>query len=418
MTIPAVGLVAPASKTWLGVGREGTMGQAVLPVQTIPLLKNSYQPEDVPKWLHDEAIRGSMALVFNDIQGVESSTFSYGGPAFLDVEGYFIDNVFGDLSSTAQNYTGTTTTGTIPLAIGATALGVAGTAGFPTGFYAAIDQPFTGLTEIVGPITTTAGTISFTGTPTRFAHANGGTVSAINPASGGPYTHTWNILNNSSGQPPTHTFTDYTSLTTTVGARSYVGAAVGVLDITGNSEQLLEMKMTGDAWVSAPASIAPTNTVSTAIPIPNWRSTVTVAGGQVFDVGEWSVSIKRTLQIYWTDQGNTQNPYIIARGPLDATGTLNYTVPTDESPLTQMLSNTQPTLLMSVNNGLGTASTSYLSLTIACHTCAFEKAKPDRGAVLVGYQDEWQAVANSTNSGGSGGLGPITVTLINNIPTY
>jgi hypothetical protein len=417
MTIPAVGLVAPASKTWLGVGREGTMGQAALAVQTIPLLKNSYQPEDVPKWLHDEAIRGSMALVFNDIQGVESSTFSYGGPAFLDVEGYFIDNVFGDLSSTATNYS-TTTTGTIALGIGATALGVTGTAGFNTGFYAAIDSPFTGLTEIVGPITTTAGTITFAGTPTRFAHSSGGTVAAINPASGGPYIHTWNILNNSSGQPPTHTFTDFTSLTSTVGARAYTGSCVGVLDITGNSEQLLEMKMTGDGWVSAPTAAPPTNTVSTAVPIPNWRSTVTVGGAQVFDVGEWSFSIKRTLQIYWTEQGTTQNPYIIARGPLDATGMLSYTVPTDETPLTQMLSNTQPTLSVSVNNGLGTTSPSYLAMTIACHTCAFEKAKPDRGAVLVGYQDDWQAVANSTNSGGSGGLGPLTLTLVNNIPTY
>jgi len=753
MPTPTIGLVAPASKSWLGVARELLMGTAVLPVQTIPLLKNSFQPEDTPKWLHDEAIRGSMALVFNDIQGVEDATFSYGGPAFLDVEGYFLDNLFGDKSDTATT-TGTTTTLTAQGTIGATSLSVSGTAGFTAGQYAVVGTGST--SEIVGTIGLAASTINFSPTPLRFTHANGSTIAAVNAATGGPFcvdesteiltadgwktwkhlhpgdsvltynhgtgtaewqdvqevcvfpagpremvsmegrghsslttpnhrwpvvtrsgyrrwrttetialadripvgafcsdlpdeakytdafvelvawfftegtirenstavricqshknaeniaridaalrvfgppadtlgqgspvprwrrrtetragaapverfslnaaagkflldvapgkvvsreflrsltqaqldlfikasmladnagptrlsqanreraeafqfaavlagyptsllerrvggtgpyagtpmwqvtlqrrrfvtpamaayetkrlgsngwknervtydgvvwcprtpnqtwyarrngtcyftgnTHTWNIYNASSGQPPTHTFTDYTSLTSTVGARAYVGACVGVIDITGNSEQLLEFKMTGSSWVSAPAASTPTNTVSTVIPVPNWRSTVSVGGTEIFDVGEWSVSLKRTLQVYWTDQGTTQNPYIIARGPLDATGMLNYTVPTDESPLTQMLNNTQPNLSINIGNGVSGAGT--LGMTIAATVCAFEKAKPERSQVLIGYQDDWQAVANSSNSGGSGGLGPITVVLNNNVPTY
>jgi hypothetical protein len=752
------------------------MGTAVLPVQTIPLLKNSFSPEDTPKWLHDEAIRGSMALVFNDIQGVEDSTFSYGGPAFLDVEGFFLDNLFGDLSTTATTYGGTATSNTA-VAIGGTQVSLSGTAGFNAGYYIALDQPVTGLTEIVGPIVYVGTVPTFSATPARFAHSLGGTARAVNSATGGPFVHTWNILNNSSGQPPTHcadtateiltadgwktwdalsvgeevltynhetgmsewqeclevcafpaeeremismegrghsslttanhrwpvttpyrhratgelhrawrtsetlkagdripvgapcaslpqdakytdaltelvawfwtegdmngnslhnvritqstgnaanvaridvtlrslfgppseqpdaapmrskgqwpndglprwrrttqrdprghpdkvrfylnaaigrelvavapgrvvthefiraltpaqldlfikvsmladncgptrlsqvsreraeafqfaailaghatslrkrtwddrwvrnknaqwvvtmkrgswitpvnsateadksgggwsgqrmthagqvwcprtanqtwyarrngqcyftgnTFTDYTSLTSSVGARAYPGACVGVIDITGNSEQLLDFKMTGNAWVSAPSVSTPTNTVSTAIPVPNWRSTVTVNGTQVYDVGEWSVSLKRTLQVYWTDQGTTQNPYIIARGPLDATGMLNYTVPTDESPLTQMLNNTQGSISIAITNGLAGTSTSYLALTLNASVGAFEKAKPDRSAVLVGYQDDWQAVANSANAGGSGGLGPITAILTNNTIVY
>jgi len=414
MTIPAVALVAPASKTWLGVARELTMGSAVLPVQTIPLLKNSFQPEDTPKWLHDEAIRGSMALVFNDILGVEDSTFSYGGPAFLDVEGFFLDNLFGDKSDVATTFGSSTTLTGGPSAIGATQITATSLTGFTVGQYAQIGTG--SVAEIVGTIGTSGGTLSFSPTPLRFVHQTGETVQFVNGATGGPFTHTWNILNNSSGQPPTHTFTDFTSLTASVGARAYPGACVGVIDITGNSEQLLEFKMTGNAWLSQAAGSTPTNTVSTAVPIPNWRSTITVAGSQVFNVGEWNVSLKRTLQVYWTEQGNVQNPYIIARGPLDATGTLNYTVPTDETALTQMLSNTQPTLQISITNGLAAAA--VLTLTIKVQVCAFEKSKPDRTAVLVGYADEWQAVANSTNSGGSGGLGPCTVVLVNNTPTY
>jgi len=413
MPVPILAQIAPASKTWLGVARELSPGTQTLPVQTIPLLKNSYQPEDTPKWLHDEAIRGSMAMVFNDIQGVEDSTFSYGGPAFLDVEGYFLDNLFGDKSDTANTYVGTTTA-TQAGTIGQIAYTVAGTANFGTVTYAQIDLG--SLSEIVGPTTVTAGNIAFGSTPLRFAHANGATIQAVSALTSGPFTHTWNIQNNSSGQPPTHTFTDYTSLTGTVGARAYVGGCVGVIDITGNSEQLLEFKLTGNAFVSTPSLTTPTNTVSTAIPIANWRSTVAVAGSQVNDVGEWTVSLKRTLQVYWTDQGTIQSPYIIARGPLDATGTLNYTVPTDETPLTQMLSNTQPIVQYGISNGVAGSGT--LSLTINTHQSAFEKAKPGRSEVLVGYADEWQAVANSTNSGGSGGLGPATVVLVNNVPTY
>jgi hypothetical protein len=414
MPAPNIALVAPASKSWLGVGRELSMGTAVLPVQTIPLLKNSYQPEDVPKWLHDEAIRGSMALVFNDIQGVEHSTFSYGGPAFLDVEGYFLDNLFGDKSDTATTLGTSTTINNTNATIGATSLGVAGTTGFLQGQY--VQVGFGAIAEIVGTVSITSGSISFPNTPLRFPHANGSTISAVNGATGGPFTHVWNVLNNSSGQPPTHTFTDYTSLTGTVGARAYVGSCVGVIDITGNSEQLLEMKMTGSGWVSAPAGTTPTNTVSTAVPLPNWRSTVTVGGAQVFSVGEWTVSLKRTLQIYWTDQGTTQSPYIIARGPLDSTGLLHYTVPTDESPLLNMLNNTQGTLSVNIGNGISGAGT--LGMTVSCSQAAFEKAKPTRSEVLIGYQDDWQAVANPANAGGSGGLGPITVTVVNNIPTY
>lgn len=412
MPIPTVSLVAPSSKTWLGVARELTMGTAVLPVQTIPLAKNSFQPEDTPRFLPDESLRGSMSLIFNEILGVEDATFSYGGPAFLDVEGYFFDNLFGDNSTTATNF-GTSTTTTQALAIGGTSVTVTSSTGFTAGQYAQIDTG--SITELVPLTTAAANTLTFGNYPVRFPHASGVTVQAVTGASGGPYTHKWNILNNSSGQPPTHTFTDFTSLTSAVGARAYPSACVSQIDITGNSEQLLDMKMTGTSWTSTPAGTTPTNTVSTAVPVANWRSNVIIGGTTINSIGEWTVVLKRQLQTYFTDQ-NVQNPYIIARGPLDATGTLMYTVPVDESPLLNMLSNTQPTATINITNGL--SSPNLLTLNIAFQIAAFVKSKPERSTVLVGYQDEFQAVANSTNVGGSGGLGPVTVTLTNNSPAY
>jgi hypothetical protein len=413
MAIPS--FVAPSSRSFLGVGREaaGATGTPVAPNITIPIDKNTYAPEDTPHFLPDEAIRGVMAMLYNDILGVEDATFSYGGPAFLDVEGYFMDNIFGDLSTTG---TGTTSSTTVSVAgtVGATQLVLASGSGYSNG--SAVQVDVGSIAEVVvlsgAP---SAGTVSFTNYPLRFAHATGASVAVVT----GPYTHKFALLNTigpyGNAQPPTHTFTDYTGLTASVGARSYPSACLSALDVTGNAEQLLDMKISGNSWLSAPAGTAPTATTTFVVPVPAWRSNVVVGGGTVTSAGSWALNVKRQLQVYWTAQ-NQQNPYIIARGQLSATGTIDYTVPSDETPLTQMLNNTQPTAQFIINNGL--AGTASLALTIQASKAAFVKSKPTRNAVLVGYQDEFDCVANTTDVGGSGGLGPVTFTLTNNIPSY
>jgi hypothetical protein len=405
--IPAT--VAPSVKTWLGFSRELVVGTPVAPSVTIPLDQSSYEPEDTPMFLKDDAIRGAMALLYGEILGVEDATFSYGGPVFGDVYGFFLDNVFGDLSTVGTTATGGSSTSTAPIVVGATTTTAVSGAGFSIGQNIQIG---TGAVAEVVKLTNVAGAaLTFTNNPLRFAHS---TAVALHTVTG-PYTHTFAALNSGSGQPPTHTATDYTGLTPTVGARSYPSLCVGQIDFTGNAEQLFSAKVTGNSWISAPAGLTPTNTTTFTVPLPNWRSTITVGGSPIYDIGEWQISIKRQLQVYFTNQG-FQNPYIIARGPLDATGNLNYTVAVDESPLTQMLNNTQPTMVIAINNGL--SGTNQISFSFDVHKCAFIKAKTNRSSVLFGYDDEWQAVANTTDVGGSGGLGPIKVTVVNNFAPY
>lgn len=406
-TIPSV--VAPSSKTWLGLGRELVTGQPVLPIATQALDKNSFQPEDTPKFLPDEAIRGVMAMLYNDILGVEDATFSFGGPAFLDVAGYWLDNVFGDLSSTGTSASSTTTVSTAGT-IGATSVVLASGSGYSSASSVQIDTG--SVAEVVVLSTAPAGgTITFSNDPLRFAHGTGVAASVVV----GPFTHKWGILNSGSGQPPTHTLTDYTSLTPSVGARAYPSACVSQMDFTGSAEQLLMGKVSGNSWLSAPATSTPTNTTSFVIPQPNWRSTVMVGGSQIYDIGEWSVAIKRMLQVYWTAQG-AQQPYIIARGGLGMTANLNYSVAQDESPLNLMLTTGPVALQFQLDNGL--TSVNHLQLTINATKAQAVKSKVDRNAVLVGYQDELECVANTTDVGGSAGLGPCTVTLIDNVATY
>ncbi len=407
-TIPS--LIAPSSKSWLGVGRELVPGlNPVLPTNTIPLDMSSYQPEDTPKFLHDEAIRGVMAQLYNDILGVEDATFSFGGPMFMDVGGFWVDNAFGDLSTTGTSATSTTTVNTAGT-IGATSLVLASGSGYSSASSVQIDTG--SVSEVVVLSSPPAGgTITFANDPLRFTHGTGVAASVVVA----PYTHTWAILNSGSGQPPTLSLSDFTNLTPTVGARTYPSACVSQMDFTGNSEQLLMQKVSGNSWLSAPATQTPTNTTAFTIPQPNWRSTVSVGGSQVYNVTEWTAAIKRVLQVYWTAQ-NAQTPYIIARGGLGMSIGLNFRVASDESALNDMLSSGPLAVQIQLDNGL--TSTSHLQLTITATKAQTEKSKPTRNAVLIGYDNQLECVANTTDVGGSGGIGPCTVKLINNIPTY
>jgi hypothetical protein len=348
---------------------------------------------------------------------------------FLDSHGFFLDNAFGDLSTTGSNpANGTTVSGSVStLSIGGTQCTVNSATNYAVGSAVSIDTG--SVTEVV-VLTAVSGTLlTFGNNPLRFPHSGGATVNTVN----GPYTHTFALLNSNlgyggvaGGQPPTHTLTDFTLLnysgspgTNTSSARQYAYACVQGVDITGNSENLFQIRVSGNSWISTPAPSTPVNTVSTVAPNPAWQSQVYIGGtassNLVTTVGEWAINLKRTLQVYWTTQG-TQQPFVIARGPLDATGTLHYTTPQDETALVQMLNNTQPQMRIVMDNGL--SGTSRLRFQADVNQAAFVKAKIDRSAVLVGYQDSWESVANSTNVGGSGGLGPCTITIINNQATY
>jgi len=419
--------VAPSTQSWLGVARELTAGTPVSPTNTIPMDAKSYSPEDTPKFLPDEAIRGSMAMLYEDIIGPADATFSFGGPAFLDTHGFFLDNIFGDLSTTGTASAGTSTSFSGSPAVGATTVTVGNGTTFTVGQNVQIDVG--SISEVVTLDATASTSIGFGKNPLRFAHGASGTVVACVA----PFTHTFALLNSQLGyggvpgaQPPTLTLTDHTGLnyggtpgTNTNYARSYPSACVSGIDISGNVEQLLDFKVTGNSWVSIPAAAAPTNTISNVIPQANWKSQLYVGGTAPANLittnGEWAVNIKRQLQVYWTSQG-TISPYIIARGPLSATLSMKFTAPSDESPLNYMLS-TGP-LWVHINLNSGNTGGTALSMTIDANSVQFTKSKPGRSAVLVDFDNSAECIANTTNVGGTGGLGPVKVQLVNALPTY
>ena len=431
--------IYPGVLSWLGVARELTAGTPVAPVITHPLEQGSFEPEDTPKFLKDMAVRGAMTNLFYETLGVESATFSFGGPNFLDSHGYFFDNVFGDLSTTGSNLAQpATTSGALP--VGATNMTLASA---PPSQYttSAVIQIGVSPTAEVVVISGTAGSnvVSFTNNPLRFTHPTAQTVQTA----GTPFTHKWAALNSPLGyggaygaQPPTHTFTDVTNIVSvftsatygsatanTYGARQYASAVLKNIDFSGNAEQLLGIKMAGDSWISVPSGTAVTNVTTNSRPIPNWNSTVVVAGNTVSSsgayagIGEFGVSFKRNTQVYWIVAG-TQQPYVIARGPLNMDGTIQWDPTNSETPLDLMLLNAQAPLSITVtNSGIPNSGTPF-TLTFTATQVANIKSKIMRSKALIGYGNSFEGVANSTDTGGSGGLGPGTITLVNNTATY
>ena len=214
--------------------------------------------------------------------------------------------------------------------------------------------------------------------------------------------------------------------TSTFGARQYPSAVLKSLDFSGNAEQLLNVKCTGDSWQSVIAGTAVTNVTTNSRPIPNWNSTVVLAGntintsGTYAGVGNFSVSFKRQTQVYWIVAG-TQTPYIIGRGPLTADGQVDFDPTNSEMPLDLMLLNIQAPLSIQVSNQTPNVipnSGTPFTLTFTMTQAAFTKSKIMRNKSLIGFGNTYEAVANATDVGGSGGLGPGTLTLINNTAIY
>jgi hypothetical protein len=93
-----------------------------------------------------------------------------------------------------------------------------------------------------------------------------------------------------------------------------------------------------------------------------------------------------------------------------------YSPALDESPLTAMLSNAQPTLAWSISNGL--SGSSLVSFALAANQAAFKETPLESGKTFWGWNASGEFIANTTNAGNSGGRSPLSITLQNAVATY
>src|SRR5215469_13469649 len=101
--MPVIGTVFPEAREWVGLGRELTVGTAVIPAITVPVEKA--EPDEKPIWLDDKSLRGYMAEQYGLIQGPEMSAFDFNGPVYLESIGHVLFNIFGDYSATGSTPT-------------------------------------------------------------------------------------------------------------------------------------------------------------------------------------------------------------------------------------------------------------------------------------------------------------------------
>lgn len=396
-----------AARQYIGVARETFQGTAVVPAVTIPVDK--FDPFDQPTWLDDKALRGSMTEPYKRVQGVLHTEADIAGPAYFDTFGYFLANIFGDtVYSGTYTGSGTTTLNSASI-VGATSVSTVASIAAST-----LIQIDTGVSSEVRLTTGVSGagpyTLTFTD-PLLLAHAGATVVKPITF----PYSAAFAVLNSGTAQPKSHTFSDYQGVTASAGVRAYPGMCISELAIKGTVESsVIDYTAKLSGWPSATAASftsAPSDITGQAA----WESTVglagTVSGAPIKTINDFALTITRELELIYTAQ-NLQSPYFIQRGKLTVAGMLNFVI-ANETPLSYLVSNTQPQLQFIISNGLSGAN--LLSLQADILKAAFTDSKIQRGKAASEYATNYVALANTTNTGYSAGFGPAVLTLQNAI---
>ena len=222
-----------------------------------------------------------------------------------------------------------------------------------------------------------------------------------------PYTHTISLKNATAiaadAQPTAFTLTDFYA----ANARSYAGCQVHEFGLTFSAEGLLEYDVKATGWQSTAVS-APTNSFSTVTATPVWQATVSVAGSNVANAVEGSITMTRpATPIYGLS--NTQNPYQVFVGALEVKGALKFVMETDAQ-LTNFLTNTQPAITINWANGSGATAT-QIQATIT--KGAYTVATIERGKDFVEVAVTIEGIGNTTDAGATGGYAPIKWVLQN-----
>lgn len=412
--------VFPICNRFINLGKESAPGSIAAATYTFPM--TNFKPVDHRARLEDMAWRNSPAHLYNLIDGVRHGELTAGGPLFIDGIGYPILGAMGDYYQYVNGgVVGTFTSLAAPSAIGATMIGVAGTAGLAIGQIVSVGATATTIEEVRKITNVSAGSITLNAGLYQ-AHATSGTIFAYSSITN--IGHVFALLNPLAGyngaggalavQPPSYTWYDYTGVPAGTGARQYSFGRVTELSITGHAENLVEW----DAKITALASIiSASQTVQTTLvaPQPSWNTTVSLGGAGTFNDIEYKATLARVSKPIFTNSGQ-QDPYAIPLGYLDASIAWKFGPASDEAEFLYYVNNTQPTCVVTASNGL--AGTAAASLIITAQSLGFTDGAIEDSQETFGWDLSTKLIGNTTNVGPSGGYGPLTLTLQNGVISY
>jgi hypothetical protein len=389
-------MAASTQLSYLGIAKESSKGTAVSPTAFLPV--KTITPEDVVKYLPVEVLKGAFPKVYGEVQGYKNTTFEIVGPVFADTFGWPLAAVLGDITTTTSRSVSdgvlasntTVTSATAAFVAGDTGKSISAT-GIPSGVV--IQSVTNGTTVVISQAATTSG-------------------SGVSITIGPPDWHVINVLNSTSGggQPTSHTLTDYYNSSAGSPARQYAGHQWHEVQVKFTAEGLLEHTSKGTGLVPSAQVAKPSQSFTTVNPTPSWTGIVTIGGSVISTIADGDLTITRTMQLIPALTGTQQyaNVWI---GEIVCKGKLMAIV-TDDTELTRMLTNTQPSLDLNFTQLSGANSQQVI---FHMTNCAYLKTKPNRSKQWVAFDIEWEAVGNSTDVGSSGGFGVVTAKLGNSI---
>ncbi|MHB8511485.1 MAG: phage tail tube protein [Actinomycetota bacterium] len=225
--------------------------------------------------------------------------------------------------------------------------------------------------------------------------------------SGAPNTWTFAVNNSASvnGQPPTFTMTDFNGFN----ARQFAYWRCSDLSFKFDPNGLLTYDAKGLASASATAT-TPTSSFSTETVIANWRGITTLGGTASSILQSGEVNISRVVSPILNLAGS-QTPYKIWAGAVDVKGKL-LLVYEDDTQLANYTGQTATSLDLNFSLGSGTGlRTIELHMSNVLYTNA--KITRNEAKGYVELEVDYEAVANTTDIGATGGYSPIKVTLKN-----
>lgn len=414
LTIPS--LIYPVFESALLAGRELTINTPPAAFTGIPC--GALQSNQHINWLGDENLRGSNVKTYSLVQSNYWAEVTIpASPAYGDTLGHPLFSMLGDYTTvgTAASPNSTLNGG---VAAGATSITVTSGTGFLANQWIQVDTLANA--EVVKILSVASNTITLAAaTPLRFSHLTG--VAVTNTTAN--YTHTFSSINpnsstgNTSAQPPTYTFLHRNLVATAANHNSdqYTYSRFTDLKLTATKDGWFTWDGKYSSYVRSFPSSDFTPSFTTVPAFPTWQANIQLVASQVYNVSEASITINRELDIVTTADGS-QNPYVIAAGPLTAQFGIDYDAVSDETALNYALNNTQPTLSIQFTNGLTSPNT--VSITISAQLAGHKDAPLSAMKSLWGFKTTGELVANTTNAGNSGGYSPIQVVLVNAIPSY
>jgi hypothetical protein len=227
----------------------------------------------------------------------------------------------------------------------------------------------------------------------------------VDSGASAPFTHVGSTKNSTTGQPTSQSWNDFDS----VDNRGYTGVQWFGLDIKWDGEKFLTYSGTANGFQSA-TQTKPTYSNSLIPPIPGWLSAVTINSIVTTTLVDAEINIKRKGGPLNTADAN-QIPYQIFDGEIAVTGKMTL-VADAALQLTNYLAGTKIPLDFNFTQGVSAA---LVQVKFHMSNCNLDLVIPNRNKEYVQYDITFEACANTTDAGASGGQSPIKATLQNAI---